>query len=92
VGWLLRVLGVDDTSGPWYAFWSGFGSDLAYLGVFWALIRRYNCHQPRCPRLGRFPVAGTSWLACRRHHPEPPARGSIRGQYHLYIGERPGRG
>lgn len=26
--WLLHVLGVDNVAGPWYGFWSGFGSDL----------------------------------------------------------------
>lgn len=89
---MLHFLGLDDANGTGYLFWSGVGSDLAYVGILWALIRRYNCHQPRCLRLGRFPVEGTAWSACRRHHPAPPRRGSIREQYHLYLGERPGRG
>jgi len=41
---LLRILGIDDLSGPWYGFWSGIGSDLAYLGILWAIARRGNCH------------------------------------------------
>lgn len=89
---LLHLFGIDTTTGPWYAFWSGAGSDLAYLGIFWALIRRHNCHQPRCWRIGRFPVEGSAWTACRRHHPAPPAAADIRERYHLYLGQRPGDG
>ena len=89
---LLHVLGVDDASGRWYLWWSGIGSDLAYLGIIWAVFRRLNCHQPRCPRLGRFPVEGTQLHACHRHHPAPPARETIQKRWHLYFGERPGDG
>lgn len=41
-------LGLDDPGGPWYLFWSGIGSDLAYLGVFSVLFRHFNCEAPRC--------------------------------------------
>jgi hypothetical protein len=92
VHWVLHLAGVDDLSGRWYGFWSGVGSDLAYLGIFGTLARKHNCHEPRCWRIGRFPVEGTAWSACRRHSPVPPGRGSIREQYHLYAGKRPGRG
>jgi hypothetical protein len=89
---VLHWLGLDDASGRPYLFWSGAGSDLAYLGIFLSLLRRFNCHQPRCPRLGRFPVEGTAWSTCRKHHPAPPRRGSIREQHHLFLGKQPGRG
>jgi hypothetical protein len=92
VYWVLHWLGIDTTTGPWYAFWSGAGSDLAYLGIIWALVRKHNCHQPRCWRIGRFPVEGTQWATCRRHHPAPPTRESIRERYHLHAGDRCGRG
>ena len=75
-----------------YLFWSGIGSDLAYLGILWAVFRRLNCHQPRCARLGRFPVEGSQLHACRKHHPSPPERQTIQKRYHLYLGERPGDG
>lgn len=61
MGTLIHWLGLDDAAGRPYLFWSGAGSDLAYLGIFWALARKHNCHQPRCWRLGRLPVEGTSW-------------------------------
>jgi hypothetical protein len=70
MGWLLHVLGVDQGQpyGSWnaYNFWSGAGSDLAYLGIFAALYRKHNCHQPRCWRIGRHVIDGTPW--CNRHH------------------------
>lgn len=70
---LLHVLGIDDASGPWYAFWSGFGSDLTLftglVAVVWSFWRRHNCHVRGCLRLGRHPVEGTSYVVCRFHHP-----------------------
>lgn len=91
--WLLHVLGIDDASGRWYAFWSGFGSDLgelAIVGGLATLVRKHNCHVKRCPRLGRHPVEGTAFVVCRRHHPEDsPTAEHVR---RLYLGKRPGRG
>ena len=89
---LFHWLGLDDGAGRPYLFWSGIGSDLAYLGILWAVFRRLNCHEPRGPRLGRFPVEGTLLHACRRHHPKPPERGDIRERYHIFLGGKPGRG
>jgi hypothetical protein len=79
-------------NGSHYLFWSGAGSDLAYIGILWALVRSRNCHQPKCWRIGHLPVQGTSYRVCRRHHPDPPGRETIRQRYHLYAGKRPGRG
>jgi hypothetical protein len=64
---LLHVLGVDDVAGRWYAFWSGAGSDLGYLGIVYALWRKHNCHQRGCWRIGRHPHGG--FVLCARHHP-----------------------
>lgn len=69
MGWLLHVLGVDNVSGRWYGFWSGFGSDLgeaALLGAVYGAFRKHNCHESRCWRIGRHTVDGTPW--CNRHH------------------------
>jgi hypothetical protein len=67
--WLLHGLGIDDTTGPWYAFWSGAGSDLGELallaGIF-GLYHRHNCHTKGCWRIGRHLVDGTPW--CNKHH------------------------
>jgi hypothetical protein len=31
-----------------------------------------SCHQSRCFRIGRFPVFGSPFRGCRRHHPDIP--------------------
>ena len=77
MGALLHWLGIDTASGPWYAFWSGFGSDLGELAVVGALLnvaRRHNCHVHGCWRVGRHQVEGTPHVVCRRHHPDGPLR------------------
>ena len=75
--WLAVHTGTDDLSGPWYGFWSGFGSDLAELTLIGAvatgvyqIVRKYNCHEPRCWRVGTHPAAGGQFLLCYRHHPD----------------------
>jgi hypothetical protein len=76
-GWLAVHTGVVDEPGPYYAFWSGFGSDIAELGIIGAvatgvyqLVRKYNCHQPGCWRVGNHPAAGGQFYLCYRHHPD----------------------
>lgn len=67
--WLLHVLGVDNEAGRWYAFWSGFGSDLSEVAIVGAVLggyRKHNCHVRHCWRIGRHVVDGTPW--CNRHH------------------------
>ena len=95
--WLAHFFGFDagQGNGAHYLFWSGSGSDigeLAIAGGLAAMVRKHNCHQPRCWRIGRFPVEGTVYTVCRRHHPSPPGRGTIRERHHLYLGNRPGHG
>jgi len=70
-----HLLGLDNASGPWYLFWSGFGSDLsevAGLGVFvYMFWRRHSCHEDRCWRIGRHvykDADGHEHVHCRRHH------------------------
>jgi hypothetical protein len=75
--WLVDHTGISNESGPWYGFWSGFGSDLAELGIIGAvgtaayqLVKRYNCHEPGCWRVGTHPAADGQFLLCYRHHPD----------------------
>jgi hypothetical protein len=67
---LAHWLGLDNLSGPWYGFWSGFGSDLGILATPLVLLRKHNCHHHGCWRIGRHRIEGTEHLVCRRHHPE----------------------
>jgi hypothetical protein len=90
-----------------YLFWSGAGSDLAYLSFLVAgltLYRKHNCHKAWCPRIGKFefedPVDGVKHMLCWKHHPDvkhktlhPEAIDRIAGRRrHLYLGKQPGRG
>ena len=53
-----------------YNFISGPLADITLLGGAYAILRRHNCHVKGCPRIGRHPVEGTSYVVCRRHHPD----------------------
>lgn len=62
--WLLHVLGVDDASGSWYLFWSGFFADVTIFAAVGIWLSRHRCHESGCWRLGH-PVNGI--VHCRRH-------------------------
>src|SRR5215510_3722702 len=75
--WMAVHTGIENEQGPYYAFWSGFGSDLAEVGLIgvvftgvYQLVRKYNCHEPGCWRVGTHPAAGGQFLLCYRHHPD----------------------
>jgi hypothetical protein len=34
------------------------------------LVKRYNCHEPGCWRVGTHPAAGGQFSLCYRHHPD----------------------
>ncbi|HTG48578.1 MAG TPA: hypothetical protein VK646_13075 [Actinomycetota bacterium] len=75
--WLAVHTGTVNEAGPYYAFWSGFGSDLAEFGIIGALatgvyqlVKKYNCHEPGCWRVGTHPAAGGQFLLCYHHHPD----------------------
>ena len=75
--WLGVHTGTFNESGPYYGFWSGFGSDLAEFAIIgtiatgvYQLVRKYNCHQPGCWRVGNHPAAGGQFMLCYRHHPD----------------------
>jgi hypothetical protein len=98
--WLQVHLGIIDEAGPYYGFWSGFGSDLAELSILGAIgtavyqqVRKFNCHQPGCWRIGNHPAAGGQFMLCYRHHPDyqgrPPGADLIKRLHREHI-EREG--
>lgn len=75
--WLAVHTGTVNEPGPYYGFWSGFGSDIAEFGIIGAiataayqLIKKFNCHQPGCWRVGNHEAAGGQFFLCWRHHPD----------------------
>jgi hypothetical protein len=96
--WLQHFFGFDagQGNGTHYLFWSGAGSDLGEIAILGAILgawHRVNCHVKGCWRIGRQHVEGTTYVTCRKHHPEDkPTASHICERYHLYLGKRPGRG
>ena len=79
--WLQIHTGTINEPGPYYGFWSGFGSDIEEFGILGAigagiyqLVKKYNCHEPGCWRIGQHPAAGGQFLLCYRHHPDYKGR------------------
>jgi hypothetical protein len=75
--WLQVHTGTVNEPGPYYGFWSGFGSDLEEFGILgavgagiYSLVKKYNCHEPGCWRVGNHPAAGGQFNLCYRHHPD----------------------
>ena len=75
--WLAVHTGTVNEPGPYYGFWSGFGSDIAEFGIIGAigtaayqLFKKFNCHEPGCWRVGTHPAAGGQFFLCYRHHPD----------------------
>jgi hypothetical protein len=97
--WLAVHTGTVNEPGPYYGFWSGFGSDLAEFGIIGAvatgvyqLVRKYNCHEPGCWRVGNHPAAGGQFYLCYRHHPDyqgkKPTTELIAQLHHGYVARR----
>jgi hypothetical protein len=79
--WLAVHTGTVNEPGPYYGFWSGFGSDIAELGIIGAictaayqLFKRFNCHEPGCWRVGTHLAAGGQFALCYHHHPDYQGR------------------
>jgi hypothetical protein len=75
--WLAVHTGTVNEPGPYYAFWSGFGSDLAEFAIIgtiatgvYQVVKKYNCHEPGCWRVGNHAAAGGQFYLCYRHHPD----------------------
>jgi hypothetical protein len=75
--WLQVHTGTINEPGPYYGFWSGFGSDLEEFGILggiaagvYQLVKKHNCHEPGCWRVGQHPAADGQFMLCYRHHPD----------------------
>ena len=70
--WLAVHTGTVNEAGPYYGFFSGFGSDIGEIAIVGGLIsvyRRHNCEVHGCPRLARHQTAA-GHRVCRKHHPD----------------------
>lgn len=77
--WLAVHLGIANENSPYYAWWSGSGSDVwgytvaaTVLVATYHMVRKHNCREHRCWRIGIHTwtdVDGQVHPACRVHHP-----------------------
>jgi hypothetical protein len=81
--WLAVHTGTVNESGPYYGFWSGFGSDLGEATLIGAVsvgvytgVRKVNCHSKGCWRIGHHALEGTPYHLCKHHHPDVPSGGA----------------
>jgi hypothetical protein len=72
--WLQLHTGTINESGPYYGFWSGFGSDLgeyviavSILSGLYHAVKKANCHADGCLRIGSFPTPD-GYKVCKKCH------------------------
>lgn len=71
--WIEVHTGTVNESGPYYGFWSGFGSDIGEVTLIGGLIlaaRHANCAHRTCWRLGRH-ITVDGHKLCRHHLGKP---------------------
>jgi hypothetical protein len=79
--WIEVHTGTVNESGPYYGFWSGFGSDLGEVTLIAAILtpavmaaRHSNCHTRGCWRITmhkvKDPQTGVEYRQCHKHHPD----------------------
>lgn len=75
--WLEIHTGTVNESGPYYGFWSGFGSDIGEATIILGLVtagRHLNCVTQGCWRIAlhksKDPKTGVEYRQCHRHHPD----------------------
>jgi hypothetical protein len=84
--WLAIHTGTDNEPGPFYGFWSGFGSDIGELAIVGSIVTVYkhkNCASPRCWRIGKHPTADGMHHLCRKHHPDLMGKRRTLQEIHL---------
>lgn len=77
--WTAIHIGSTKEGGPYYGFWSGFGSDISEFAIaagIYTGIRKVNCHSRKCWRIGHHPLEGTPYHLCKTHHPDVPKGGA----------------
>lgn len=74
--WFAIHTGTYNEPGPYYGFFSGFGSDLgeiALIGAVFQVYRKHNCHIKGCWRIAHYEFTdrenGDTYMLCRKHHP-----------------------
>jgi hypothetical protein len=69
--WFEVHTGTVHESGPYYGFFSGFGSDLGEAAIITGLLgvyRKHNCHSKGCPWIAHheYEMDGITYKLCRK--------------------------
>lgn len=77
--WLYHIVDWPMNTGPngGYNFWSGIGSGSPVLVAVGVFLRKHNCHEHGCPKLG-WHADAEGFVKCKVHHPDHPALGWFR--------------
>lgn len=80
--WIEVHTGTVNEPGPYYGFWSGFGSDIGELALIAAVVssyRKWNCHIKRCWHLAKheYDLDGVKYHLCHKHHPRTDTRPTL---------------
>jgi hypothetical protein len=65
--WLAHVLGLDDTTGRWYLFYSGFGGFMGKFAIVAVAWHWLNCHEKGCWRIAGHRNPQSGFRSCMRH-------------------------
>lgn len=76
--WLAVHTGTVNEGGPFYGFWSGFGSDLGEVTIIGGMIglyRSHNCHNAGCWRISHH-TTPEGYKLCKKcvARPKDPSR------------------
>jgi len=69
--WFAVHTGTYNESGPYYGFFSGFGSDIGEITLIGLVLNWYRIHKcVSCFRLSKHDVKGTHYATCHVHLPD----------------------
>lgn len=87
IWWWIEVhTGTVNEAGPYYGWWSGFGSqvqqDIVFLGPLLLVAHHLNCDVKGCKRPGphKYEKDGHVHKVCRKHHPALETKNTLTGQ------------
>jgi hypothetical protein len=98
VWWWIEIhTGTVNEVGPYYGFWSGFGSDLGEYGLLTSMFtssallwRHHTCHRHWwCWRHPLFALHGSPYLVCANHHPDDQLTAGQAVEQHVRLTRRP---
>jgi hypothetical protein len=91
IRFLAHICGIDNASGGWYLWWSGFGGyTFVALAIIWTSVRKRTCHYRGCWRPGLHEVPDSDYIVCAKHFPGvPPSKPTLKELHNLFRASDP---